>query len=121
MIPFWELFTTSDPGRAQMKVLGLDEVDNFLAVCIDRRSQDAVKAFVYELKYRRWADAEALLNDYPQAELGELPKARFRLASNTVFIEGMVHFDSGVLLLTKCSQHRSRRPDSGDHSEWEAA
>lgn len=104
-----------------MQVLGLDEIECFLADCGDLQTREALKAFVFELKHRVWPDAEALMNDYPQAELCELPKARFRLANNTVLIEGMIHFGSGVLLLCNCIEHRSRRPDSGDHTEWEAA
>ena len=104
-----------------MKVLGLDNIESFLAVCTDRQNREVLSAFVHELKHYRWANAEALLKDYPQAELGELPKARFRLASNTILIEGIIHFDSGVLLLKKCCENRDRRPDSRDHTEWEAA
>lgn len=104
-----------------MQVLGLDEIEDFLATCSDSRTREDLNAFVFELKHRNWPDAGALLNDYPQAELCELPKARFRLASNRVLIEGVIHFECGVLLLKKCCEHRDRRPDSGDHTEWEAA
>lgn len=121
MFPFWDLVVISGPGGAQMQVLGLDEIECFLAGCSDPHTREALKALVFELKHRTWPDAEALMNDYPQAELCELPKARFRLANNTVLIEGMIHFESGVLLLKKCIEHRDRRPDSGDHTEWEAA
>ena len=104
-----------------MQVLGLDEIECFLAGCSDLQTREALKAFVFELKHRVWPDAEALMYDYPQAELCELPKARFRLANNKVLIEGVIHFGSGVMLLCKCIEHRSRRPDSGNQTEWEAA
>jgi len=121
MFPFWELFDISGPGGAQMQVLGLDEIECFLADSTDQQTCEALKAFVFELKHRDWPEAEALMNDYPQAELCELPKARFRLANNTVLVEGVIHFESGVLLLRKCIEHRDQRPDSGDQTEWEAA
>ena len=104
-----------------MKVLGLDIIESFLASCADQQCRDALTAFVCELRHRRWADAETLLIDYPQAELGELPEARFRLANNTLFIEAMVHLEGGVVLLTRCDGNRHRGSDSGDQTEWEAA
>ncbi len=104
-----------------MQVLGLDEIVCFLAGCTDQQTRETLMAMVFELKHRDWPDAEALINDYPQAELCELPKVRFRLANNSVLIEGVIHFESGVLLLLKCIEHRDRRPDSGNQTEWEAA
>ena len=104
-----------------MQVLGLDEIECFLSDCTNPQTREALRALVFELKHRVWPDAEALMNYYPQAELCELPKARFRLANNTVLVEGVIHFGSGVLLLRKCIEHRDRRLDSGDHTEWEAA
>ena len=104
-----------------MKVLGLDNIERFLAVCADRQRREVLTAFVYELKHHHWADPETLVNDYPQAELGELPKARFRLADNTLLIEALIHFESGVLLLTNCVENSHRRSGSGDQTEWEAA
>ena len=104
-----------------MQILGLDNIESYLAVCADPRTREALKAFVFELKHCRWQNEEALMNDYPQAELCELPKARFRLASNTVLIEGIIHFNSGVLLILTCCGNRDRRPDSGDQPVWEAA
>lgn len=104
-----------------MQVLGLDEIECFLADCSDPHTREALKALVFELKHRTWANAEAFMNDYPQAELCELPKARFQLANNTVQIEGVIHFESGVLLLRRCIEHRDRHPDSEDQTEWEAA
>lgn len=104
-----------------MQVLGLDEIECFLANCRDPCICEPLKALVFELKHRNWPDAAALMNDYPQAELCDLPKVRFRLADNTVLVEGVIHFESGVLLLRKCIEHRDQRPDSGDHTDWEAA
>tara|TARA_R110002051_G_scaffold45702_2_gene92199 strand:+ start:5894 stop:6208 length:315 start_codon:yes stop_codon:yes gene_type:complete len=104
-----------------MQVLGLDEIECFLAGCGDPHACEALKAFVFELKHRNWPDVGALVNDYPQAELSELPTVSFRLSNNTVLVQGLVHFESGVLLLKKCIEHRNRRPNSGDHTEWEAA
>jgi len=104
-----------------VKVLGLDKIESFLAESADQSLRELLNAFVYELRHHHWANAEALFNDYPQAELGKLPKARFRLASDTILIEGVIHFDSSVLLITRCCKTSGRQPDSGDHTEWEAA
>lgn len=104
-----------------MQVLGLDEIECFVALCSDPQTREALKALVFEIKHHNWANEEALLNDYPQAELCELPKVRFLLANNTVLVEGVIHFKTGVLLFTKCSEHSNRRRDSGNHTEWEAA
>lgn len=104
-----------------MQVLGLDEIECFLTGCTHQKTREALKALVFELKHCHWPCAEEFMNDYPQAELCELPKVRFRLANNTVLVEGMIHFESSVLLLQKCIEHHKRHPDSGDHTEWEAA
>ena len=104
-----------------MKVLGLDKVEGFLADCTDRHRCDLLIAFVYELQHRNWLNTNAFENDYPQSELTELPKARFRLANNTLLVEAVIHFESEVVLLTKCFEKRHRHSDSGDQTEWEAA
>src|SRR5262249_40130768 len=92
-----------------MRFVGQTEVAAFLADC--PAQADAVRAWLAEIKYRRWTDYEALASDFLSVDVSSPPEVVFNLSPFRIRIATLVDFQSGVVLLTSI-QRRPITPET---------
>lgn len=81
-----------------MRFVGQTEIAAFLAKCPEQG--DVVRAWLTEIKYRRWASAEALAADFLNVDASGLPTVIFHFGTRALQIETLIDFRNGVVLLT---------------------
>lgn len=91
-----------------MRFVGQTEVDAFIAQW--PAHGDHVRAWLSEMKYRRWKDAASLEADFRELDLSRLPTVIFFLSSARVRIDTLIHFRAGVVMLTGIVT-QTTRPD----------
>lgn len=84
-----------------MKFVGQTEVAAFLAV--SPGYEDAVRAWLAEMKYGQWLSAAALTADFQNVDTSELPSVVFYLAPAALRIETIIDFRVGIVLLVAIS------------------
>jgi hypothetical protein len=85
-----------------MRVVGLDQIDAFLASRADCRTSDALKAFIIELGKRTWKDAPSMARDYPLASFHMLPEVLFHLTPCAVTVGCHIDFLTSTVLIECC-------------------
>src|SRR5687768_11919937 len=81
-----------------MRFVGQTEIAAFLADSPDQG--DGVRAWLAEVKHRRWASAEALARDFLNVDVSAVPIVIFYLETRALRIETLINFRNGVVLLT---------------------
>jgi len=81
-----------------MRFVGQTEIAAFLVDSPDQG--DGVRAWLAEIKYRRWASAEALAGDFLNVDVSAVPTVIFYLEPRALRIETLIDFRNGVVLLT---------------------
>ena len=61
---------------------------------------EMVRAWVHEMKCRRWTRPEAVKADLRGADISQPPTIRFHLVSAPVLIDTLVDFHNGIVVLT---------------------
>jgi hypothetical protein len=91
-----------------MRFVGLAEIEAF----IRDHPPDAemVRAWVFEMKSRRWDRPEAVIRDHRGANTSRSPTVTFSLASAPVQIETLIDFRNSIVVLTNI-QRVNREPD----------
>jgi hypothetical protein len=84
-----------------MRLLGQVEVVRFLRV--HPEEVEVLGAWVNELRHRQWRSADALMADYRSARAHDPPDAMFRLGPTPVFVEALVDYRNGVVLIAHLS------------------
>lgn len=85
-----------------MHLVGLDQIDAFLAGRPDCLSNDALRAFAFELANRNWPNATSMARDYPSVSFGTLPQVAFVLSPCSVTVDCHIDFRTGTVLIECC-------------------
>jgi len=89
-----------------MRFVGQTEIAAFLAEWPGHG--ESVRAWLSEMKYRRWPTAAALESDFGSADVSGTPAVTFYLANASVRIETLVDFRTSVVMLTRIGVHTTR-------------
>ena len=81
-----------------MRFVGQTEIAAFLLGSPNQG--DGVRAWLAEIKHRRWASAEALAGDFGSVDVSAVPVVVFYLEPRALRIETLVDFRNGVVMLT---------------------
>jgi hypothetical protein len=84
-----------------VRLVGIDQVARYLQTDRDLQASTALRAWVLELKTANWPDAAHLQNQFRQVDASNTPKVIFRLAAAPIGVETLIHFGSGVVLITE--------------------
>lgn len=100
-----------------MRFVGQTEVTAFLADC--PALTEPVRAWLTEIKHRRWDGYQALASDFLSVDVSAPPEVVFNLSPPGVRIVTLFDFRNDVVLLTSIqlqSPLLSEHPIRGDHS-----
>ena len=89
-----------------MHLVGVDEIDAFLAGRTDCQLSDALRAFAFEFANRNWPNVASMERDYPSVFFGTLPQVSFVLSPCSVTVDCHIDFRTGTVLIECC------RPDA---------
>ena len=92
----------------QVRVIGQDIVESYLAECMNSTEADMVRAWLSEMKHHVWTDSDALRADFRNVDLSAPTLATFHLASARTSIVTLISFRNGVVLvrdLLSCGNH----------------
>ena len=81
-----------------MRFVGQTEIASFLAECPGYALP--VRAWLAEMKHRRWTNADAIVADFLNVDASRLPTVVFNLEPAALRIETLIDFRNGVVLLT---------------------
>lgn len=98
-------------GYRTMHVVGLDEVDAFIASRMDCHASEALRALVSELAVQTWKDASSMARDYPSATFNGAQQVAFNLAPCSIAVDCVVDFRTGALLIECCRPNICRNDD----------
>jgi mRNA-degrading endonuclease HigB of HigAB toxin-antitoxin module len=82
-----------------MRFLGQTEIGAFLAAW--PAYNDTVRAWLTEVKQRRWSSPAELAGDFREVDASSPPLVIFCLAPFAIRIETLIHFRLGIVLLTR--------------------
>ncbi len=88
-----------------MRFVGQTEIAAFLADC--PAHAEAVRAWLLEIKHRRWSNSVALTRDFLSADVSSPPAVVFDLSPFGIRIGTLIDFRSGVVLLTDIEDYAS--------------
>jgi mRNA-degrading endonuclease HigB of HigAB toxin-antitoxin module len=86
-----------------MRFAGQTEVAAFLADCPGLA--EPVRAWVTEIKHRRWEDYQALASDFLSVDVFAPPEVVFNLSPSGVRIVTLFDFRNDIVLLTSIQRH----------------
>jgi mRNA-degrading endonuclease HigB of HigAB toxin-antitoxin module len=86
-----------------MRFVGQTEVAAFMTNC--PAQADLVRAWLAEIKHRRWDRHEALATDFLSVDVSSAPEVVFNLSPSGVRIATVIDFRNGVVLLTSIQRH----------------
>jgi hypothetical protein len=82
-----------------MRLLGQVEVAAFVRHHPDET--EVLAAWLNEVRHHGWANSDALMADFRSAEAHQPPYAVFRLGPTPVFVETIVDYRNGVILVER--------------------
>ena len=87
---------------AVMHVVGLDQIDTFLAGRARCQASGALRALAFELAKRTWKEPADMSRDYPSISFRHLPKVVFNLTPCAVTVDCQIDFRTGTVLVECC-------------------
>lgn len=104
-----------------MRVLGQDEVEDFLRTCNCTTQQGEIRSFICEIKHFEWNGIRCILRNFPSARLEELPMVSFFLVDGRIQIDCIVQFETDVIFIVSCKDRPTPAQKPGNPSDREAA
>lgn len=84
-----------------MRILGQLEVADFVRA--HPSETQVISAWLSEMRHRRWVSPQALIADFRYAHANPPPHAVFRLGPTPVFVETVIDYRNGVVLVGRLS------------------
>lgn len=104
-----------------MRVLGQDEVENFIRASSCPVRIGELRALVCEISDLEWKGTSCITSSYPSSSTGDLPIVRFYIDKKSVVVQCVVRFETGVVLIQKCSELPTQGKKPSNPSDREAA